>query len=493
MSQIRKLAGQTAIYGLSSILGRVLNFLLVPLHTMYLSREEYGQNTDLYSLAAFLIVVLTYGFETAFFKFSEDRRFDPERVYSTAARSILLSSILFLAIFSMFHGNVVDLLRYQEHPEYVWMMFVIVCMDAIAAIPFARLRSKNRAVRFVVVKMALILTNVVLNLYFFWLAPRWIAGEWPMVELVQWTYIPNYGVGYVFLANLVASTVMLIMLVPEFRFMKAGFDKVIWRSMLRYGYPLMIAGLAGVANEMIDRQLIKYLLPQGVAEEQLGIYGAVYKLSIFLVLFNQAFRYAAEPFFFSSEKEKNAPATFARVMDLFVLILGLGFVAILVFLPWLKHFIDEKFWEGLYILPILLAANVFLGINTNLSVWYKLSGKTWYGMVITYVGLIFTLGFNLYLIPRLGYEGAAWATLVSYFAMMVTSYLTGARNYPIPYDLVKIGSALAISFVAGYLSLLWAKPTFVPQLMVFAIFLILMGLLFRTDVARLVATVKQRL
>lgn len=495
MAALRKLASQTALYGLSSILGRVLNFLLVPLHTAVLSREEYGQNTYVYSLIAFLIVLLTYGFETAFFKFTQDKRFSRDSVYATGLKSLLVSTALFTVITLIFISPISGALRYSKNPDHLVMMVFILAMDTIAALPFAKLRAENRVGRFVLVKMVLISTNILFNLYFFWLAPLMANAGGFLKTIADITYSPEYGVGYVFLANVLSSLCMLLMLLPQMslKWLKVPFHFPLWKEMFGYGWPLMVAGFAGVANEMLDRQFIKFLLPKEIADAELGIYGAVYKLSMFLVLFNQAFRYAAEPFFFSTENNKDAPQTFARVMNIFVMVLTFGFVFILVFLPVLRYFIDQKFWIGLHILPILLGANVFLGINTTLSVWYKLLGKTRYGMRITYIGFAFTLVFNLWLIPILGYEGAAWATLVSYIAMTVVSYYLGQKHYPIPYHTKKILLSLLCAALAGFLTLLFANVIFAVNLIVLAVFCFALSFIYKSESKQIVNLIKQKI
>jgi O-antigen/teichoic acid export membrane protein len=299
-------------------------------------------------------------------------------------------------------------------------------------------------------------------------------------------------VGYIFLANLMASSIMLIMLLPEMYKTKPVFSKTLWRAMLVFGVPLMISGLAGVANEMLDRQLLKYLLPEDTWQAQVGIYGAVYKLSIFLVLFNQAFRYAAEPFFFSTERQTQAKETFATVMTYFVMVMAIGYVFVMAYLDLIKYFIDQKFWEGLHIVPILLIANVFLGINTNLSFWYKLSDKTNWAIVITGFGLLLTVGFNIWLIPKMGYVGAAWATLISYAGMMVLSFFMGQHFYPIPYKTGKILLVLILAFALGGFAYHFAKHTFVPQTAFFLLFIGILSFIERKSLAKFTQRIRGR-
>jgi O-antigen/teichoic acid export membrane protein len=487
--QLKRLFGQTAVYGLSSILGKVLNFLLVPLHTAVLTQSAYGINTDFYVLIAFLIVILTYGMETAFFRFSEKRNQQKELVYSTALLSILATTGLFMTAAFLFFEPLTTALKYQDNQQYIQWLLLILAMDAIAAIPFARLRAQNRALRFVVIKLTLISSNIAFNLLFF--LPALVNARLPFDPLPYW-FGENLGVGYIFLANLLASAIMLIMLLPEMVKIPWRFNWSLWKAMLVFGIPLMISGLAGIANEMLDRQLLKYLLPEANWQAQVGIYGAVYKISIFLILFNQAFRYAAEPFFFSSQKRENAKETFAVVMNYFVIVMSIGFVMIMAYLDIVKYFIDSKFWEGLHIVPILLMANVFLGVNTNLSFWYKLSDKTNYAIVITGIGLLLTVGLNVYLIPKIGYEGAAWATLASYGGMMVISYFLGQRMYPIPYQTGRIVFVMILAFLFGYLAYHFSMNTFVPQTAFFIGFLGLLAWLERDALKRLIVRIQQR-
>jgi O-antigen/teichoic acid export membrane protein len=480
--QLKKLAGQTAIYGISSILGKVLNFMLVPLHTAMLSRSEFGVNTDIYTIIAFLIVVLIYGLETSFFRFYEKYAEKRDTVYSTALISLFVSTAFFLVVFAVFYSPITEALKYGDQSRFVLWMMIILSLDILAAIPFARLRAQNRGLRFVTVKLALIVTNIIFNVLFFF--PSWVNNQLPF-EVIPYFFGSNLGVEYIFIANVFASVIMLLLLLPEKIGIKYTFDRVLWRKMLVFGIPLMVSGLAGIANELLDRQLLKYLLPEDIWQSEVGVYGAVYKLSIFLILFNQAFRYAAEPFFFSSASQEKAKETFALVMTYFVMAMCLGFVLIMAYLDVFKHFIDSKFWEGLFIVPILLLANIFLGINTNLSFWYKLSDRTHQAIWITGFGLVLTVIFNVWFIPIMGYEGAAWATLISYSGMMVLSYWLGQRYYPIPYDTKKIAVILTSATILGYLAYRYAMLNFVPQTLAFAAFLVVLILLERKNIQKL--------
>lgn len=448
---MRQLAGQTAIYGLSSILGRMINFLLVPLQTAVLSESEYGINVDFYSLIAFLIVVVTFGMETAYFRFSEKDGFDEKRVFG-AGMSMITLVLALLALGSWaFQDQLLHVLRWENSPSYLLYFVAILGLDALSALPFARLRRQEKAVRFAGIKLALILTNVAINLYIF--LPSW----WELKELTGWWSHEMRGVEYIFIANFWASLLMFGLLTPSLFPLSLNLEPQYTKTLLRFGIPLLIGGLAGIANEMLDRQLIKYLLPKETSFAGVGIYGAVYKISIFLILFNQAFRYAAEPFFFKNAKNNDGRQKMADIMVGFTWVMSVGFVLIIASLDYLKFFIDEKFWVGLELVPILLLANVILGINTNLNVWYKVSDKTTYGIYITFVGLAFTIIGNLVLIPIMGIMGAAITTLVAYAAMFTSSLIWSLKHYPVPYRWSRlaffVGSATLVTFFLHYVDL----------------------------------------
>ena len=445
---MKQLAGQTAIYGLSSILGRMINFLLVPLQTAVLTQSEYGINVDFYSLIAFLIVVVTFGMETSYFRFAEQKELDERKVFGASLTMISLV-LLAIALFAyLFQQPILAALRYQEAPQYLFYLVAILALDALSAIPFARLRRQNKAFRFAGIKLALIFSNIVINLYFF------LPSYWELHEITGWWSHEMRGVDYIFIANFWASLIMFGLLLPTLRPLKLNLDPKYTKVLLRFGIPLLIGGLAGIANEMLDRQLLKYLLPKESWAQGVGIYGAVYKISIFLILFNQAFRYAAEPFFFKNAKNADGKVKMAKVMVGFTWVMSIGFVMIISGLDYLKYFIDEKFWIGLELVPILLLANVILGINTNLNVWYKVSDKTSYGIYITFIGLAFTIVGNVLLIPVIGIFGAAWTTLAAYSAMFVASLLWSLKHYPVPYNWLKlgtfVGSATLMSFIIHY-------------------------------------------
>jgi O-antigen/teichoic acid export membrane protein len=445
---MKALAGQTAIYGLSSILGRMINFLLVPLQTAVLTQAEYGINVDFYSLIAFLIVVCTFGMETAYFRYSEQEGFEEPKVFG-ATMTMILIALAGISAFAFFgQGPLLEAMRYEKTPHYLYYLIAILGLDALSAIPFARLRRKNKAWRFAGIKLALILSNVAINLYIF------LPAYWEQHGSAGWWMHDLRGVDYIFIANFWASLLMFGLLIPTLFPLKLNLEKKYVKTLLIFGIPLLVGGLAGIANEMLDRQLLKYLLPQESWAEGVGIYGAVYKISIFLILFNQAFRYAAEPFFFRNAKTADGPKRMAKIMEGFTWVMSVAFVLIIAGLDFLKFFIDDKFWDGLYLVPILLLANVILGINTNLNVWYKVSDKTRYGVYITFIGLAVTVIGNISMIPTIGILGAAITTLVAYAAMFFASLWWGQKHYPVPYNWTKLSAyvlgATAMVFLIHY-------------------------------------------
>ncbi len=468
MNPLRKLAGQTAIYGIPSILGRFLNYLLVPLYTYgLLTQQEYGVVNLFYSYTALLMVVLTYGMETAFFRFSESEK-DKSRVYSTGFISLLITSGAFLLLVSLFPSSIARWMDYPDYPNFIVWFAWIMALDAVSAIPFARLRALNRPVYFAMIKMVNIFTYVLLNLFFLLLCPylydhlKGTAGE----GFMRLIYRPDYSIEYIFIANLLASIVTVIMLLPQIFDLKWILDLKLWKRMLVYSLPLMIAGMAGIINETVDRILLRYLLPMSPAdaEAQVGIYSACYKIAVLMVLFIQAYRYAAEPFFFSQMKNEDAKKVYARVMDYFIIAVTTIFLVTLLFLDIIFiRFTGPGFRSARAVIPVLMLAKLFLGIYYNLSIWYKLTGKTMWGAAITIIGAVITIALNIILIPLStnyllhGYLGSAYATLACYTVMMVLGYLIGQKYYPVDYNLKKFFGYLGLS-LSLYLLSNWIKP-----------------------------------
>lgn len=460
---LKKLAGQTAIYGMSSIVARFLNYLLVPLHTVVFVPQQYGVITEMYAYVAFLIIMLTYGMETAFFRFSTKEGNEPKTVFSTVLSSLFGSTSMFILMAVIFAQPIADWLLYPDNKEYVVWFAIIVGLDAISSIPLAKLRSQNKAKTFAGVNIANVLVNIGLNVFFLWYCLPLVqegGGNW----LTDTFYDPQTGVGYVFIANLIASMVKFFLLGPT---MLSGLVKPqlsLLKPMLIYSLPLLIAGLAGMMNEMFDRVMLKRLLfpihGEDQAMYQLGVYGACYKLSIIISLMIQAFRYAAEPFFFSQEKEAGSKELYAKIMTYFVWVLAGTFLFVMLYIDLFKYFIpNEEYWAGLRVVPILLLANICLGIYYNQSVWYKLTEKTSYGAGLAIFGALITLVLNLLFIPKYGYMASAWATLACYASMMIASYLLGRKHYPVPYELGKLSLFVGGAVVLYYLSLWLGVPS----------------------------------
>ena len=455
MTAIKRLAGQTAIYGIPSVLGRILGYLLVPLYTYVFQPGDYGTVNVFYAYTSFLMVVLTYGMETTFFRFNEQEN-NKTMVFSTGMISLFITSALFLIVVLHFSRDIARWIEYPDHPEYVRWFAWILALDSTAAIPFARLRAQNRPARFAWVKMTNISLNIALNLFFLVLCP-YVLSHHPngsFGHLISNFYKPNWGIGYIFISNLAASAITVIMLIPQISGVRWKINPDLWKKMLFYAFPLLFAGMAGIVNETFDRLLLRYLLPQGIASYDVGIYTACYKISILMTIFIQAYKYAAEPFFFAQAKEKDAKLVYARIMDYFIIIVSLIF---LVTMLYLNDFIlpllirNKAYWEGRGVIPVLMMANLFLGVYYNLSIWYKLTGKTSWGAWLSLVGAIITLVLNFWWIPLssqhliYGYYGSAWATFICYGSMMVLSYLIGQKYFPVNYNLKKFIGYLGLS------------------------------------------------
>lgn len=449
MSQIKQLAEQTAIYGLPTILARFLNYLLVPLYTRVFIPEEYAVVTEMYAYVAFLFVILTYGMETAFFRFTQQEN-AKGKVYSTSVWSILGTTLLFLLLIVVFSNPIARGLEYGKHPEYIIWFAMILSFDAISSIPYARIRLQNRAKKFAFLKSANIAINIGLNLFFILLCPYLIkhTENKTLLELIDFIYSKEIGVGYIFISNLVASGVTLLMLLPDLFKIEFSFHRSLWKRMLKYALPLLILGLAGIVNETFDRIMLKHLIPESENPmRQLGIYGACYKVAMLMTLFVQTFRYAAEPFFFNRSTQQDAKELYATVMKYFVMVTTLIFLGIMMYIDVVLFFIGEEFRVGADVVPILLLANLFLGVFYNLSIWYKLTGHTLYGAYIAIFGAALTLLFNFILVPKIGFMGAAWATFICYASMMIISYWVGRKYYPINYNSKKIGFYIGTSIV----------------------------------------------
>ena len=444
---IKRLLGQTAVYGLSSIIGRLLNYLLVPLYTyVFADPADYGVVSELYAWVAFLIVLLTFGMETTYFRFLQEEN-DKQKTFNNGLLTVIGINILFFLILLYFNNDIATFMLYKGHNEYIILLGVIVGVDAITALPMAKLRSEEKALKFASIQFTSILVNIGLNLVF-------------MLYLFD-DKRPEEGVLFILIANLCASLVKPLFLMDSFTNLKFDFDWKLAKIMFIYAFPLVIAGFAGIINETIDRILLKQiiydpLVPSSLhtAEYEVGIYSACYKLAMLVTIILQAYRYAAEPFFFSQMKNENRNLIYVKVMNLVIAFVCLVFLVVSLNIDIFKLFIsNENYWSGLKVVPILLLANVFLGIYYNQSIWYKLSGKTKFGAYIAIGGAIVTVLVNVIFIPKYGYMASAWATLLVYALQMFTSYILGQKYYPIPYNtrkfLAYIGGAIALFYLGS--------------------------------------------
>ena len=454
MAGVKSLMKDTAIYGVSSIVGRFLNWCLVPLYTIMFPVAEYGVVTYVYSVVALALIILTYGMETGFFRFANhDRWKNPMEVYSTALISLGVTSTLFVAAVLMFLGPVTRWMECEGHPSYVVIMAVCVAIDAFTSIPFSYLRYKKKPVRFATLRLVNIGLNIGLNVFFILACPALMKTA---PGTVSWFYDPGFSIGYIFLANLIASVVTLFMLVPELTGFKWTFTGKLWREMLRYSAPLLVLGVAGIMNQTIDKILYPSLVSDPAeAMEGLGIYGANYKIAIVMVMFIQAFRFAYEPFIFAQSKERGETKyqAYRDAMKFFVIFALLIFMGVMFYIDILKYFISPRYFSGLKVVPIIMMGELFFGIFFNLSLWYKLTDKTIWGMWFSLLGLAITIGLNVLLVPRMGYMGCAWAAFACYGVMMVTSYFVGRAKHPIGYPTARIGAYFALAAVIYVLGL----------------------------------------
>lgn len=452
---MKRLAGETAIYGVSSIVGKFLNWMLVPMYTRVLATEsDYGIVTNLYAWTALLMVILTYGMETGFFRFMNKKEIAlPMRVYATTLFSIALTSVLFVVLIFSALTPISDSLGYGSNPEFVGMMSGIVAVDAFCCIPFAFLRYQGKAVRFASIKLFNIFLNIVLVLFFL-LACPWLYDHTPV--LVDWFYIPDYQVGYIFVANVITSLVTLVLLFPDMipgLREKASF--VLLKQMLAYSFPILILGIAGIFNQTADKILFPFLFEdKEMANTQLGIYGACFKIAVVLVMFTQAFRYAYEPFIFAKNKDDDSKKSYSEAMKYFIIFALLIFLAVMFYIDIFKHIVPVSYYPGLRVVPIVMLGELFFGIYFNLSFWYKLIDQTQWGAYFSTIGCVATILIIVLFAPTYGYMACAWASFVSNLVMMLLSYFIGQKKFPIQYDLKSVitYSVLAtVFYLAGML------------------------------------------
>ncbi len=428
-NSMKGLAKDTAIYGLSSIIGKFLNYLLVPLYTYVLARTaDYGIVTNLYAWTALLLVILTYGMETGFFRFANREDYDAPTVYRTAYCALFVSSALFTLFVVIFHKPIAYVLGYPDHAEFVEMMFATVAIDAFASIPFAYLRYKQRPLLFAALKLLFVVLNIAFNILFL-------------------VILGKNDVYYVFLSNILATAIQTLCLLPFTIPYGGKFDAQVLRDMLRYSLPLLVLGIAGIMNQTLDRILFPYLYPGDDAQAQLGIYGACFKVAMVMMMFTQAFRYAYEPFVFSKHKDRRSVEAYADAMKYYIIFSYLILLGVIFYLDIFRYIVSSAYWEGLKIVPVVLWTYVFQGIYFNLSFWYKLTDETKWGAYFSLIGLVITFVLQVIGVPRIGYWASCGSSLVCYFVIMVLSYVIGQKKAPIPYDLKAIGLYTLLTLV----------------------------------------------
>ena len=471
MSTAKKFAGQTAVYGISTIASKVLTFFLTPVYTRAYVTAAYGVITTLYSYISITNALLAFGMETTFFRYLNKHPDNKQRVYNNAFASIFVVTVLFLLFTIPFAGWIASYVdvnhtknlatkgllphtvvgtTYTDFLKYVYICLAIVIVDAWCAIPFAKLRADGRPARYGLIKLASVLIFVSFNLIFIYVVPFWLKHNLGGSAWIGQWFTPRW-VGYVFVSELLSSIVTLLLLLPQLLQIRFDFDREMLLSMYRYSWPVLIANLSYIVNENMDKILLGKLLPGNISLHDVGVYGACSKIAVFLSIFVNAFRLGAEPFFFNHAKNKNATHTYARIMDYFVITVCIIFVGLIANIDWLKYFINNRtYWVGLAVVPPLLFGYVSLGIYMNLSIWYKLSDQTKYGLYISGIGAILTIVLNIIFIPKYSYMASAWVSLIAYTVMMILSYIWGQKNYPIPYNLKKILAYIVSAVVIVY-------------------------------------------
>lgn len=462
------LAKETAIYGVSSIVGKFLNWLLVPLYTYVLQQQsDYGIVTNLYAWTALLLVILTYGMETGFFRFANKTEENPKTVYSTSLITLFTTSLLFAVACTIWRTPIANALGYPTHSEFIALLGIVVAMDAFASIPFAYLRYKKRPLQFAALKLLFVFLNIALNLFFLVLCPK--IQDWAIIS--SW-YNPNYGVGYVFVANILATGIQTLCLLPAiFEGFKNEhglpasnsrrlFSGDLLKQMLRYSLPLLVLGVCGIMNQTLDRILFPFFYDGADAQAQLGIYGACFKVAMVMMMFTQAFRYAYEPFVFAKHKDRESVAAYADAMKYYIIFSYMILLGMIFYLDLLKFIIAPSYWEGLKIVPVVLWTYIFQGVYFNLSFWYKLTDKTQWGAYFSIIGVVITFALQAIFVPRIGYMASAASSTVCYFVIMLLSYFVGRKHLEIPYDLRRIGiyTLIVLAFLAGYYTLAHLLP-----------------------------------
>lgn len=454
MSNLKSLAKDTAIYGMSSIVGKFLNYFLVPLYTASFTAEsgEYGVVTNIYAIVALLQVLLIYGMETGFFRFANKKEENEKTVYSSILISVGSTSLMFVFLCFAFLGPISSGLGYAKHPEFIGLMAAVVAMDAFQSIPFAYLRHKNRPIKFAAIKLFSIIFGILLNLFFLLLCP-WLYVHYP--GTISWFYDPSYGVGYVFVANFITTFIQTFFFIPELRGFPYKYNHALMKRIFRYSFPLLILGVVGILNQTVDKILFPFLYPDAnTAKMQLGIYGAATKIAMVMAMFTQGFRYAYEPFVFSKDKEGDQRAVYARAMKFFIIFALLAFLAVMFYMDILRYIIAPDYWAGLDVVPIVMSAELLMGVYFNLSFWYKLIDETRWGAYFSLIGCVVIVALNVLFVPIYGYWACAWAGFAGYAVITLLSYVMGQKKYPIQYDLKSIGLYTLLAAVLYAVSVL---------------------------------------
>ena len=447
MAGLKSLAKDTAIYGFSSIVGRFLNYLLVPLYTAVIpaSTGGYGVVSNVYAYTALILVFLTFGMETGFFRFANKSGEHPEKVYANTLIFVGGLSLIFVILCMLFLHPISALLEYPDHPDYIAMMVLVVALDSFQCIPFAYLRYKKRPIKFASIKLFNIVGNILLNLFFLLLCP-WLDVH--AHQLVSWFYRPEYLVGYIFVSNLIMSLVQMFFFIPELRGFSYRVDKVLLKQMISYSFPILVFGVVGILNQTIDKMIYPFLFDdrqEGLV--QLGIYSATSKVAMIMAMFTQAFRYAYEPFVFGKDREGDNRKMYAAAMKYFLIFSLLAFLAVMFYLDLLRYLVARGYWEGLGVVAIVMLAEICKGIYFNLSFWYKLTDKTYWGAYFSVIGCVIIVVLNILFVPVYGYLASAWASVAGYAVILLLSYWIGQKEYPIHYDLKSLGLYVLLAAV----------------------------------------------
>jgi O-antigen/teichoic acid export membrane protein len=483
LSGFKSLFKQTFIYGLATVLPRMLGFILVPLYTNpeVLSVEEYGRVSFIFAYFVLFNVVLAYGMETAFFRFFNKEE-NQDKVISTSALSLIISSFVLIGIAFLFRHQISTLIKIDL--KYLNLVFIILLLDALVIIPFSWLRATARPMRYAIIKILSVAINLGLSIFFL-LYLKDLAEENSFFNSI---YEDDFEISYIFISNVIASGLTLLLLLPFYTKIKFAFDTLLWKKMMRYAMPVLIAGIAYSVNETFDRILLEKLLPADVAEKQIGMYSACYKLAVFMTLFATAFRLGIEPYFFSHSKTENPQKNYAKILEYFIALGSIILLVVVVFADLLKPYIilSEAYYEAMWILPFILLANFCLGIYHNLSVWYKITDRTKFGAYISIFGAIITLVLNYILIPIIGFKGSAIATLSAYAIMMLISFYLGRKYYPIPYNLKKISLYLSVSILFAFIFFYNYRENYIVGITMLIVFLGIIILLEKKQIKQIV-------